>query len=204
MTLVTYRCRNCQISGKVCAVSVGQIDDKVIAVKFGELPEFATPSTPRLDRLLGEARHLFRKGQACESQGLGIGAFGYYRRVVESQRDAILDETIKAAKAIEAGDELLQRLDLARNEREFTRSIEMAADALPGALLIAGQNPLKILHGALSEGLHDQPDERCLELAESIRVVLVGLSQRTAELVADNAKLRQALGKLNTRAQRND
>ena len=201
ITLATYRCRNCQVYEKVYAVAVDLVDTHVTAQKFGELPEFESPSSPRLDRLLGDGRELFRKGQRCESLGLGIGAFGYYRRVVEGQRDAILDMTIRAAKAVEAGDDILQRLAAAREEREFTRSIEMAADALPGALMIAGQNPLKILHGALSEGLHESPDERCLELAGNIRVVLVALAQRTAELVADDTQIRQALGRLNNRVQ---
>ena len=35
------------------------------------------------------------KGRRCGNLGLGIGAFVYYRRVVENQKSRILDEIIK-------------------------------------------------------------------------------------------------------------
>jgi len=47
--------------------------------------------------MLGDNRDLFMKGRRCESQSLGIGAFVYYRRVVENQRAAILGQIIKIA-----------------------------------------------------------------------------------------------------------
>lgn len=40
------------------------------------------------------------KGRRCESKSLGIGAFVYYRRVVEEQRTAILGQIINVAKTI--------------------------------------------------------------------------------------------------------
>lgn len=49
---------------------------------------------------------------------------------------------------------------------------------IPQTLLINGHNQLTLLHSALSEGLHDQTDEKCLELATSIRVVLTDLADR--------------------------
>jgi hypothetical protein len=36
-------------------------------------------------------------------------------------------------------------------------------------------NPLSILHGSLSEGLHDETDEECLNSAKNIREVIIFL-----------------------------
>jgi hypothetical protein len=67
---------------------------------------------------------------------------------------------------------------------------------MPQALLINGHNPLTLLHSALSDGLHDQTDEHCLEIASSVRVVLGELSERLSQALKDEAELNNALSKL--------
>ncbi len=42
-------------------------------------------------------------------------------------------------------------------------------------------NPLSLLHGVLSEGLHAESDERCLELAVEAREIIVFLATQVAE-----------------------
>jgi len=118
------------------------------------------------------------KGRRSENQGLGIGAFGYYRRVVENQKNRILDEVIKVSEKLGATKDLLGELRKAKDEGQFTKAIESIKHGIPQALLVDGHNPLTLLHSALSEGLHGQPDEECLALATSIRVVLTELADR--------------------------
>ena len=69
-------------------------------------------------------------------------------------------------------------------------------DSIPQALLIKGHNPLRLLHSALSDGLHDRDDAYCLEQASSIRVVLAELSERLAQALKDEAELNRALSHL--------
>ena len=69
----------------------------------------------------------------------------------------------------------------------------MAKDSLPESLLINGHSPLKLLHSALSEGVHALTDEQCLEMASSVRVVLVELSDRLSQALKDEAELSKAL-----------
>jgi hypothetical protein len=57
-------------------------------------------------------------------------------------------------------------------------------------------NPLTLLHTALSDGLHEQSDEHCLELATSIRVVLADLSERIEKVTKDERELKQAVSRL--------
>jgi hypothetical protein len=68
--------------------------------------------------------------------------------------------------------------------------------AIPQTLLINGHNPLTLLHTALSSGLHEQSDERCLELAHDIRVVLAELSERLSQALKDEAELNAAVTRL--------
>ena len=62
--------------------------------------------------------------------------------------------------------------------------------------MINGHNPVQLLHGALSEGVHELSDEECLELASSVRVVLGELSERLAQALKDEAELSKAVSTL--------
>ena len=46
----------------------------------------------KLKDLLGEHKDYFRRGLICESQGYGIAAFAYYRRIVEETIDLLLQQ----------------------------------------------------------------------------------------------------------------
>ena len=69
-------------------------------------------------------------------------------------------------------------------------------DALPETLLIRGQNPLTLLHSALSGGIHGKNDEECLELAHAVRVVLIEFAEKMAAALNDEAELGAAVARL--------
>ncbi|MHC1769019.1 MAG: hypothetical protein AB9869_32840 [Verrucomicrobiia bacterium] len=191
-----YRCANCKTSEKVFAVSVSRAGNPIIGYKFGEFPAFGPPTPARFIRLIQPDRELFLKGRQCENHGLGVGAFTYYRRVVEQQKNRVLREVRKVAERIGAKPEQLACLDQATEEIQFTKAVDMAKTAIPESLLISGQNPLTLLHSALSAGVHELSDETCLELATDIRVVLIELSERIAAALKDEAELDRAVSRL--------
>ena len=195
---IDYICSNCRKSHKLFALRVEgpSAQNLVVLYKYGEMPPFGPPTPPRLLRLLEDQKSLFIKGRRCEIQGLGVGAFGYYRRVVENQKNRILDEIIKVSERLGAQQPALKLLADAKSENQFLKSITMVKDALPQALLINGHNPLTLLHSALSSGLHEQSDERCLELAHDVRIVLAELSERLNQALKDEAELNSAVGRL--------
>jgi hypothetical protein len=67
---------------------------------------------------------------------------------------------------------------------------------IPQGLLINGQNPLTLLHSALSEGLHEQTDEQCLQAAHDVRIVLNALVERLDQALKDEAELNAAIERL--------
>jgi len=144
-------------------------------------------------KLIGPDRDAFLKGRRSENQGLGIGAFVYYRRVVENQKSRILQEIRKVAEKVGAKRESIEQLENAEKEIQFTKAMNMAKPGLPESLLINGHNPLGLLHTALSEGVHELSDEECLELAGSIRVVLGELSERIDQALKNEAELKGAV-----------
>ncbi len=196
-TFLTYQCRNCRKSHKIYAVYLTRAESGIgTAIKFGEQPSFGSHTPARLISLIGPDRELFLKGRRAENLGLGLGAFAYYRRVVEHQKDRIISEIRKVAVKVGLGSEILEALDNAVKETRFTESIDIAKKGIPQGLLINGYNPLTLLHDALSKGLHVYEDDVCLALAQSIRVVLAELADRMTQLLRDDAELTEAVNQL--------
>ena len=196
---VSFVCRNCKTSEKTYALMVYLTDqDKGDGelFKYGEDPHFGSPTPARVVSLIGPEKEYYFKGRRSENQGLGIAAFAYYRRVVENQKNRMLDEIIRVAAKIGASQEMLRDLETAKTETQFTTAVKAMKHGIPPALMINGHNPLTLLHAALSEGLHAQTDEDCLAVATSIRVVLTDFAERLGSALKDNAELNAAVSRL--------
>jgi hypothetical protein len=196
---LTYACRNCRfkLTTKIFALAVVGDGKTGMVQKLGELPPFGPPTPPRVFKLIGEEyRELFLQGRRAENKGLGIGAYAYYRRIVEHQKGRIIDEIRKVAQKLGASPETLNAFEGARIEVQFATAIEKVKVAIPQSLLIDGHNPLTLLHNALSEGLHELNDEECLTLARSIRVVLIELAERISTALKEEAELKSAVSQL--------
>jgi hypothetical protein len=119
---LTYVCSNCRRSSKfysLRAVRDNSDQSNGLSYKFGELPPYGPPTPARLIRLFEDERETFLKGRQCENHGLGIGAFVYYRRVVENQKNRILDEIIRVSEKIGAHAGMIETLQAAKNETQF-------------------------------------------------------------------------------------
>jgi hypothetical protein len=195
---VTYVCRNCKRQFKTYALRSLLNDERANGemFKFGEIPAFGPPTPARVISILGSEREYYLKGRRAENQGLGIAAFAYYRRVVENQKNKIIDEIIRVAVKIGAPADVIEDLNAARNEAQFSRAVGAIKHGVPQALLVNGHNPLALLHSALSEGLHAQTDERCLELATAIRIVLTDLADRLGSALKEEVELNAAVSRL--------
>lgn len=192
-----YVCRNCQWTSKTYAIAV--VCDESLngtVFKYGEKPAFGPLTPARVIKLLGPEKDYYLKGRRAESQGMGVGAFAYYRRVVENQKNRLLDEIISVAEKIGASPEMLEELNQAKSETQFSKAVDAMKHGIPSALLVNGHNPLKLLHAALSEGLHAQTDEECLASASSIRIVLADLADRLGHALKERAELDAAVSRL--------
>jgi hypothetical protein len=199
-----YRCRNCRHASRTFAVALlwtGGATGK--ALKLGEDPPFGPHTPPRVISLIGPDKELYLQGRRSESRGLGIGAFSYYRRVVENQKGRIIQEIANVAKKLGAKPEVLKRFEAAAEETQFGKAIEEIKDGIPPVLLIDGHhNPLTLLHSALSEGLHADTDAECLEIAKDIRLVLTDLADRLSQALKEHAELKNAVTRLLIRKSR--
>lgn len=193
-----YVCSDCDACHKAFAleikrIRIGEDEFEFHARKFGEDPAFGPPIPPKAMSLVGPDRELFLKGRRAETMGLGVGAFAYYRRVIENQKERIFSEFIRVLRATAPNDPVIADLERAKAETQFSKSLEAIKHALPGSLLINGQNPIALLHTALSEGLHALEDVDCMEYAAAIRTVLFETSDRLASAMRDDQEVSKAI-----------
>ena len=199
---VVYTCSNCMTTEKIFFLSLkftaGKSNDGC-AYKFGELPPFGPRIPSKLISLIRDDREDFVKGRNCESQGFGIGAYAYYRRIVERQKNVIFDKIISVAKRVSTDDKAIKALESAKKEKQFSKAVKLVKDGIPPTLFINGHNPLTLLHAALSEGLHSGKDGECLAAARDIRIVLTELADRLKQALRDEAELNAAVARLTKR-----
>jgi hypothetical protein len=190
---LVYLCVHCQQFERFFFVKVDY--GMKWLMKVGQFPPWETVGNHDIERLLGKHAVYFKRGLTCESQSYGIAAFGYYRRIVEETIDELLEEIA----------DLLTGEDLSKYRRALEETkkttvaqekISLVKDLLPPILRPSGMNPLSALHSALSEGLHAESDEACLDLAAHCREVLVFLVNQVAASKASARTFTESMKRL--------
>ena len=89
----TFRCSGnfCTHSFTYYFVYLTERDGSRYIVKVGQYPPFRLQPITQEAKALGDHVDDYVKGLACEKQAFGVGAYAYYRRIVEELIDNLLD-----------------------------------------------------------------------------------------------------------------
>lgn len=186
-----YQCMHCQKEKREFFVKIA--NDKSWMMKVGQFPAWDISGDPNIEKMLGEYKSYYKKGLICESQGYGIGAFGYYRRIVEEIIDQLLEDITELISG-EDQERYLVALEKTKETIVAQEKIELVKELLPPILRPDGINPLQVLHSALSEGLHAKSDEECLEYSDQCRSIIVylvnqiSLSKQSSKIFSDSMR----------------
>lgn len=167
-----YACAACRLGRVEFWVRFGETR---YIQKIGQWPPWSISADKELSQMLdAQLNDVFSKGLICESQGFGIGAYSYYRRVLEQSINDLLDQISELLE----GEELSKyavALNETKQETIAENKIRLVKDLLPTSLKANGVNPLDVLYEIASEGIHELTDDECLEHAETLRSTLVYL-----------------------------
>ena len=190
-----YSCANCRTHSKIYAIMArwNTDIDEGEAIKVGEWPPFGPKVSAQVISILGENKDLFLMGRRAEIHGLGIGALAYYRKVIERQKNHMIDEIIRVMRRTGSSETQIEKLKSAKMEKGFTNAVGLISDALPQALLINGYNPLALLDQAISKGIYVQHDSDALKLATALRRILSELAERVVRALEDQTDLDEAV-----------
>ena len=136
--------------------------------KFGQWPAWSITPPKEITDALGDNLDLYRKALVCMSQGYGLAAVAYFRRIVENEISSLLDISEEAAVA-DGDEEAREAVRKARQSRVTEEKLRLVAEHVPRALRPNGVNPLSVLHDEFSRGIHALSDEDCLSVALKLR-----------------------------------
>lgn len=168
---------------------------RLVLEKVGQIPAWSIEMNKDLENILGEHSNYYKKGLVSESQGYGIGAFSYFRRITEEIIDELL-ESIGELIPEEKKEEYSKALEETKRTRVAQEKIDLIKDLLPSSLRPDGINPLSALHSALSEGLHAESDEECLEYADAVKEALVYLVEQVMRAKRGSKNFTESMRKI--------
>lgn len=177
---VQYNCQSCGKFERYFMLEFGEDDGGDYVMKVGQSPSWDITPDKALEKMLGVRAQYYSRALVCESQSYGIGAFAYYRRIVEEIIDDLLSEIADIVENDEQKEKYKIALENAKKTKVTQDKISLVKDLLPDSLRPGGMNPLSVLHEVLSEGIHGQTDERCMDMSSDVRTVLEYLVNQTS------------------------
>jgi hypothetical protein len=189
-----YTCRNCGEKHQYYEFIWQEKKDHNLFIKIGQYPPLSIAPEPKLAEALGpEDAELYKKGLINFNFGHGIGAVGYFRRVLENKINALLDLIAEAARNENVKTEALEQVGAVKESHRVEDKIDLAAKILPGHLKPGGHNPLSKLYKPLSAGLHGESDDDCLAVFSEARFVFEYLFKNLTESNEEARKYVQQL-----------
>jgi len=188
-----YLCASCKTYKRFFLIKISS--DGQAVTKVGQFPEPNISIKSNVLKILGDYKEHYRKGLTCEKQGYGIGAFAYYRRIIEGILEELLDSIADLIEGDEK-DKYLEALKKTKKEHKATDKIELIKDLLPPILKPEGINPLDVIYGELSKGIHSLADEECLVTAVHIKKTLDLLQTQVSQTKGQAKEFTESMRKL--------
>jgi hypothetical protein len=202
---ITYKCAACRkILTFILYEGTGYFDQddssgQCFIMKVGQWPPWVPAIDNRFKKLLGENLSNYQKGLYCEQESFGIGAFAYYRRIVEDGIDGLINALYDMFTP-EEKEKYKADLEKAKKERVAAKKIEIVKEILPSHLRPGGVNPLARLHSSLSAGLHGGSEKECLGIATDVRLSLEFLLKGLVETRKEKRDYAEAIRRLENSA----
>ncbi|MBD3672754.1 MAG: hypothetical protein HUJ26_04435 [Planctomycetaceae bacterium] len=179
-----FVCQDCKEEGVNYLVLFNDSEDESVdfekrghVIKVGQYPAQAASLPQELRPYLKEHEDIYKRGRMCELNGFGLGALAYYRRIIESIIDTLLNDLTVIFADDDSKKTYQQALVKVKETKVHVKKIELVKDLVPDVLKRGQGNPLGFLHEALSVGLHSLTETDCLEVASEIRDTIAFLNK---------------------------
>lgn len=171
-------CQSCnqQIDFLIKATSDKTWDDRekgltITLQKVGQFPSYEIELNGSLKKYLSsEDQTNYKRALTCLSISYGIGAYSYFRRVIENEIKRIIKDISELEfEGVEFVKTALENFD---KDFQMSKLIDVINKYLPKSLKELGDNPIRLLYEQLSGGIHEFTDKECIDKALSIDILL--------------------------------
>lgn len=163
--------------------------------KIGQYPPYSIKPDKIVDKYLTEEDSLnYKKALVNLSISYGIGAFAYFRRIIENEIKRIIEDiSLMDFEGVELIREGLVNFE---KDHQMSNLIDILNNHLPKSLTQLGDNPIKLLYQQLSGGIHTFSENECLEKAETIDIILTYVIKKVNEEKYQILSVKDAMRKL--------
>ncbi len=181
--ILSYMCTDCEKT-RYRFDSRGYIKNEgsvAYVEKIGQYPPQSIEPHKDIVKFLGDDKDFYKKGLMCLSQGYGLGAQVYFRRIVENKARDILELLIEIKVREEAAEPELKKLRQIAKGKQVGPILKAAAKLLPASVYPPGnKNPLTVLYDFISVDIHTGSEEECIVNAKKAKAALEYLIPRIA------------------------
>ena len=139
--------------------------------KVGQSPAYDI-SVPNFIKkyLTKEDGENYKKALTNLSVSYGIGAYAYFRRIIENEIKRIIKDISELD--FDGADRVREALNNYQRDTQMSKLINVVNKYLPRSLQELGDNPIRLLYEQLSGGIHEFSDEECINKSQSIDTLL--------------------------------
>lgn len=155
-------------------------DAKLFIEKVGINPQKKIEPEASVTRYFNrQTNQWYYKGLNCINENYGIGAYAYFRRIIERELINIIKDIKNLPSSHKAE---IEKLLIAHEEDPTVSTIyDNIFEHLPYSLKVLGDNPIKLLYKETSQGLHSLEEEECLTKAKAVQQILEFTIQKINE-----------------------
>lgn len=165
-----FRCTGCQLSEFRCWVEVSGVECWI--QKVGQFPPWDISVSKELARALEDDTDTYKRAKICLSQGYGLAACAYLRRVLENRINHILELIYEYEKERGAPESKLSKIKSLLESKHVDEKLSHAYKYAPESVIVQGTNPLRVIYELLSRGIHNLSEDECTDSAMKLKTNL--------------------------------
>jgi hypothetical protein len=185
---IKFKCAQCEQEYFFALLLKEYSERKFSIMKVGQYPSFGQLSTIEIEKYKNELKNYFNEFKSslnCYSQGKGIAAFVYLRRILEH----LIETKYKCVGNQNPEDKFIDKL----------KEIEKKEDIIPDGLKeVKGQ-----IYSILSKGIHEYSEDECMELYDCVKLIVELILDSELEKKKKQIKVREATLKISDKLQEN-
>ncbi|PCJ84676.1 MAG: hypothetical protein COA57_08840 [Flavobacteriales bacterium] len=163
--------------------------------KIGQFPPYEISPDKTVEKyLVKEDYDHYKKALVNLSVSYGIGAYAYFRRIIENEIKRIIEDI--STMDFDGAEKIKEALESFELDHQMANLIDVVNKYLPKSLTELGDNPIRLLYKQLSGGIHSFSDEECLQKAEMIDIILTYVIKKINEEKYQIANVKEAMKKL--------
>ena len=163
--------------------------------KIGQFPPYDIEPEKIVQKYLTDEDNAhYKKALTNLSVSYGIGAFAYFRRIIENEIKRIIKDLSELE--FDGANEIKKAYLAFEKDHQMNNLIHSITPLLPKSLSESGDNPIKLLYEQLSDGIHTFSEDECLQKAQQINILLPYIIKKVNEEKFQLKDIKDAIRKL--------